>query len=88
MSTPAHTRLSVQQILTKNNMTPLHPFPPLFNQSCPKQLFLVFVSLDEEVPKGKCFANVEEVKQKTETALKGIKIDEFKNCFEHGKESR
>ena len=27
--------------------------------------------------------NVEEVNQKTAEALKGIKIDEFKNCFEH-----
>ena len=31
---------------------------------------------------GKPFANVEEVKQKMAEALKVIKIDEFKNCFE------
>ena len=30
----------------------------------------------------KRFASVEEVKQKMAEALKGIKIDEFKNCFE------
>ena len=34
------------------------------------------------VLKGKCFADVEEVKQKTAEALKGIKINEFKNSFE------
>ena len=34
------------------------------------------------VLKGKCFADVEEVKQKTAEALKGIKINEFKNCLE------
>ena len=31
--------------------------------------------------KGNVFADVEEVEKMTE-ALKGIKIDEFKNCFE------
>ena len=40
-----------------------------------------FVSLDEKSPKWKCFAEVEEVKQKMAEALIGIKIDEFKNCF-------
>ena len=38
-----------------------------------------------KVLKGKCFARVEEVKQKTAEALKGIKFDEFQNCFEQGK---
>ena len=33
----------------------------------------------KKVLKGKPFADVEEVKQKTAEALKGIKIDEFKN---------
>ena len=31
------------------------------------------------------FCQVEEVKQKMSEALKGIKIDEFKNCFEQWK---
>ena len=39
----------------------------------------------KKVLKGNCFADVEEVKQKTAEALKGIKIDEFKNCFEQWK---
>ena len=30
-------------------------------------------------------ANVEDVKQKTMEVLKGIKVDEFKNCFEQRK---
>ena len=37
------------------------------------------------VLKGRCFADVEELKQKTEEVLKGIKIDEFKNYFEQWK---
>ena len=39
----------------------------------------------KKVIKGKCFADVEEMKQKTAEALKGIKIDKFKNCFEQWK---
>ena len=44
--------------------------------------YSLHLSLDEKVLKRKRFADVEEVKQKTTEALKGIKIDEFKNCFE------
>ena len=36
----------------------------------------------KKVLKRKLFANVEEVTQKMAEALKGIKINEFKNCFE------
>ena len=39
----------------------------------------------KKVLKGKCFADVEEVKQIMTKALKGIKIDEFKNCSEQWK---
>ena len=39
----------------------------------------------KKVLKGKHFADVEEVKQKTVEVLKGIKIEKFKNCFEQGK---
>ena len=33
------------------------------------------------------FANVEEMKWKATEALKGIKIDEFKNCLQQWKKS-
>ena len=39
----------------------------------------------KKVLKGKYFAKVKEVKQKTVEALKDIKINEFKNCFEQWK---
>ena len=39
----------------------------------------------KKVLKGKHFASVEEVKQKMAEALKGVKIDEFKKCFEQWK---
>ena len=35
----------------------------------------------KKVLKGKCFADVEEVKPKTTEVLKGIKIDKFKNFW-------
>ena len=40
----------------------------------------------KKVLKGKHFADVEEVKQKTAEALKGIKIDEFKTVLSSGKD--
>ena len=39
----------------------------------------------EKILKGKRFANVEEVEQKRAETLKGIKIYEFRNCFEQYK---
>ena len=39
----------------------------------------------KKVLKEKCFADAGEVKQKTAKAVKAIKIDEFKNCFEQWK---
>ena len=60
-------------------MTPM-PRPPYSPdlQILPRVTF----SRMKNVLKGKRFANVEEVKQKMAEALKGIKIDEFKNSFE------
>ena len=50
----------------------------------PQVTYFVFPWV-KKVLKGKHFADVEEVKQKTPEALKGIKIDEFKNFFEQWK---
>ena len=63
-------------------MNPM-PYPPLFIQCHLGNLFL-FPQM-KKVLKGKCFADVGEVKQKTAEVLKGIKINEFKNCFEQWK---
>ena len=41
----------------------------------------------KKVLKGKCFADVEEVQQKMAEALKGIKVDKFKNCSEQWKKN-
>ena len=66
-------------------MTPV-PHPPYSPNFILSDFF--FVSLDKNyVLNGKHFAKVEEVKQKMAEALKGIKINEFKNCFEQWKNS-
>ena len=72
--------LSVQQFLTKNGMTPMS-HPPHSPHFTPGDLFL-FPWMKKALLKGKRFADVEEVKQKPAEALKGIKINKFKNCFE------
>ena len=66
--------------LTKNDMSPMsHPpySPDLAPSNCPPQPI-------KKVLKGRWFADMEEIKKKSE-ALKSIKIDEFKNCFEQWK---
>ena len=63
-------------------MTPM-PHPP-YSPNLTLIDFL-FVFPDEKVLRGKHFANVQQVKQKLAEALKGIKIDVFKNCFEQWK---
>ena len=50
----------------------------------PRTTFFSFPQM-KKLLRGKYFANVEEVKPKMAEALKGIKINEFKNCFEQWK---
>ena len=76
--------LSVQHFLTKNGMAPM-PHTPYSPGLTPSDfLLLLLLPWMKRVHKGKPFANVEEVKQVTAKALKGIKVDEFKRllCFE------
>ena len=63
-------------------MTPT-PYPPNLPHPATSN-FCLFPQIKkgfEEI----CFADVKEVKQKTAEALKGIKINKFKNCFEQWK---
>ena len=73
---------SIQQFLTKIGMTPV-PYPP-YSPNLALSNFLL-VPWMKKALKGKHFADGEEVKQKMAEALKGIKIDEFKNHFEQQK---
>ena len=61
-------------------MTPPHP-PYLANLSSSDFLFPQM----KNILKRKHFVDVEEVKQKMAEALKGTKINKFKNCFEQWK---
>ena len=60
-------------------MTPV-PHPPYLPNLALGDVFVFFQM--KKFFKGKRFTNVEEVKQKMAEVLKGIKMDEFKNCFE------
>ena len=63
-------------------MTPV-PHPPYSPNLYLSDFFVAIVSLDKKkVFKGKCFANVEEVKQEMAEVLK---IKKFQNCFEQQK---
>ena len=57
-------------------------YPPSSPDYTLSDFFVCSFPRMKKVLKGKYFADVEEVKQKTLEALKGIKIDEFKTCFE------
>ena len=65
-------------------MTPV-PHPTQHLDLTPSNLFVCLFPWIKKVLKGKCFTNVEEVKQKMAEALKGIKINEFKSCCEQWK---
>ena len=70
--------LSVQQFLTKNGMNPM--LHPPYSPSLTLNDFFLFPQM-KKVFKGKHFADVKDVKQKTAESLKHIKVNEFKNCF-------
>ena len=62
------------------------PMPrPLYSPDLALSNYFLFVFLMKKILKGKCFANVQEAKQKIVEAVKGIETDEFKNCFEQWK---
>ena len=56
----------------------LMPHPPYSPDLAPSDIFCLFPQM-KKVLKGKHFAHMEVVKQKIAEALKGIKIDEFKD---------
>jgi len=76
---PAHTALSVQQFLAKNNMT-IIPHPPYPPNLAPCDFFL-FLRTKGQM-KGKHFADVSEVEKKTLEVLNNISTEEFQKCFQ------
>ena len=82
-SAPAHTKLSVQQFLTKNGMTPCPTLP--IHLISPLERFLFFWM--KKVLKGKSFADVEEVKQKTAEAKRHQNWQVQKTVLSSGQKS-
>ena len=82
MSIPTHTVLSVQQFLTKNGMTPM-PHSPYSPKLALSDIFRV--SPDEKSPQGERVSRCGRDDKKMAEALKGIKINKFKNYFEQCK---
>ena len=78
-SAPAHTALSVQQFLAKNNMSATH-HPPSSPDLAPCDFFL-FPHMKWQM-KGERFADVSEVKKKTLEVLNNISTEEFQKCFQ------
>ena len=70
--------------MTKNWMTSM-PHPPYAPDLAPSNCYIV--SLDEKSPQRETFCWCRRSEQKMAKALKGIKINEFKNCFEQWKKS-
>ena len=77
---PHHAECSA--VFDQKRHDPCAP-PPYSPDLTPEQLF--FVSPEEKVLRGNRFTDVEEAKQKMVEALKGIRINEYKNCFEQWK---
>ena len=76
---PAHTALSVQQFLAKNNITVIR-HPPYSPDLAPCTFFL-FPRMKGKM-KGKRFADVSEVKKKILEVLNNISTEEFQKCFQ------
>ncbi|VVC25866.1 Transposase, type 1 [Cinara cedri] len=77
---PAHTALSVRRFLTKNMTTVSHP--PYSPDLSPCDFFL-FPRIKRNM-KGKRFADIDEVKNKTTEALAGITKDDLKSASKIG----
>jgi len=75
---PAHTALSVQQFLAKNNMTVI-PYPPCSPDLAPCD-FSLFPRMKGQI-KATSSADVSEVKKKTLDFLNNISNEEFQKCF-------
>jgi len=75
---PAQMAFSMQQFLTKNMR--VIPHPPYSPELAPCDSFLF--PLMKGQMKGKCFADVSEVKKKTLKVLNNISMEEFHKCFQ------
>lgn len=79
---PAHRSLLVTEFLAKH-ATVILPQPPYSPDLSPADYFL-FARLKKPL-KGRRFESIEDIKQNSQMALKAIKKNEYKKCFEEWK---
>ena len=79
---PAHTSMLVREFLAKNK-TVIMPQPPYSPDLAPADFFL-FPKLKTPM-KGKRFATIEEIKEKSKQELLAIPKSAFQKCFEDWK---
>jgi len=75
----AHTVLSVQHFLAKNNMTVI-PHPAYSPDLAPCDFFLL--PRIKGQMKGKSSADISEMKKKTLEVLNNVRTEEFQKCFQ------
>ena len=76
---PAHTALSVWEILATKQITVLED-PAYSPDLAPSDLFL-FPKI-KEILKGRHFDDIDDIRSNTTAALKAIPQNQFQNCFE------
>jgi hypothetical protein len=76
---PAHTALSVREILASKQITVLEH--PLYSPDLAPNYFFVFHKI-KEILKVRHFDEIDDIRSNTMAALKAIPQNEFQNCFE------
>jgi len=76
---PAHTALSVREVLATKQITVLEH--PAYSPDLAPSDFFLFLKL-KEILKGMCFDDIDDIRSNTRTALKAFPQTQFQNCFE------
>jgi len=77
---PAHTALSLREILATKQITVLE-HPVYSPDLAPSDFFFLFPKI-KEILKGRHFDDIDEIRSNTTAALKAIPQNHFQNCFE------
>ena len=76
---PAHTALSVKEILATKQITVLEH--PAYSPDLAPSDFFLFPKI-KEILKGRHFDDIDDIRSNTTAALKDIPQNQFQNCFE------
>ena len=78
-NTPAHTALSVREVLATKQITVLEH--PAYSPDLGPSDFFLFPKI-KEILKGRYFDDTDDIRINTTAALKAIPQNQFQNCFE------